>query len=283
MTASLRQRVLAASERIVGAPERTHLLSLLRGADGYRLDFAAAREVALALRETPAGVERNLDLARLSGRGTWIEYPDAARRVDGVPPVPGTRYPHDVGVLVTVDPTEEDRFVVMAAWDFEDGTAGEGVRAAASVRHSYACVAFSRSDLSLHAYAARVGRAGPDEEAPLRMLGLAHAYVPGGFADEMSVTLDAYGDGEAEEAEEAAMRDAVSEASYGLAALLFLSSRGAVRGAAGPDARPVALRRPAFPALARLVGRQGFVRSGKPANPRLGFSPLRDQRAAAIR
>ncbi len=271
LTPSLRQRVLAASERVMGAPERAHFIQLLRRADGYRLDPAATAAVAAALRDAPEGVEANLDLIRLSADGIWVEFPDAARRVPGVAPLPGTRFPFDVGVLATVDPDDDDRFVLMTAWDFAPSANPDG-RRAASVRHAYAPVAFSREDISRHSFAARADALGGPGHAAVRMLGLAHAYLPSGLADELRIAADAEGDEEVHDAEEEAMRDAVSEAAFGLAALLFLSSRGARLGGEG-DVRSAGLRRGALAPIARAVLGDNFRREGNPASPRLAFRP----------
>lgn len=278
LTPSLRQRVLAASERVMGAPERAHFIQLLRRADGYRLDAAATAAVAAALRDAPDGVEANLDLIRLSADGIWVEFPDEARRIPGVPPLAGTRYPFEVGVLATVDPDDEDRFVLMTAWDFAPA-ADPGGRRAASVRHAYAPVAFSREDISRHSFAARVGALGRTEAAGVRMLGLAHAYLPAGLADELRLAAEAEGDDEVQGAEEEAMRDAVSEAAFGLAALLFLSSRGARVGGDG-DVRGTTLRRGPLTPVARALFGDNFRREGNPGSPRLAFRPAA-QRAAA--
>ena len=286
LTPSLRERVLTAARRVRGAPERDHMLVLLRDAEGFRLEPAAARAVADALRAAPERVESNLDLVRLSGRGIWIEYPDAARRLPGVAPLPGSRHPVDVGVLVTVDPDDEDRFVILAAWDFAeadgfgDGDAAGMGRRGASVRHAYAAVALSRGDVSRHAYAARGGILGAPEGAPERMLGLVHAYIPPGFAAELHVATEAADDEARDAAETEAMRDAVSEATFALAALLFLSSRGA-DVARGPEGglRTARLRAGALTPLGRYLFGDGFRREGDPRRPRLAFRP--SQTAAA--
>jgi hypothetical protein len=257
---SLRDRVIVASERLVGASERTHFVSLLRDARAYRLDEGAAAAVARTVRLGMADVEANIDLVPLDAKGIWIEYPDAARRLAGAAPEPGTKHPCDVGVLVSVDPDNPDRYAIMTAWDFAPAEAFHP-RNAASVRHGYAAVALSRTHAMHHAYAARNGLLG--EEPPFeRLLGLLNAYIPPGLRDEMQIAGSVGTDEEAEELDRLAVRDVMTEAPYALAALLLLSSLGrAAPGTEGLVALPPPRR---FDGIRRWLSGTGFSSTGRP-------------------
>jgi hypothetical protein len=274
---SLRERVLLASSRIVGASERRHLVSLLKEARAYRLDDAATEALANTVRRGMADVEANVDLVPLDANGIWIEYPDAPRRLPGTEAAAGSRLPADVGVLVSVDPDNPDRFVIMTAWDFLPGDRFDA-KDASSVRHGYAAVAISRDQASHHAYAARNGLHEGDETPFERLVGLFNAYIPPGFRDEMHLAAGAGSDEEADDLDRRAVQDVMSEAPFALAALLLLASLGrAGPGGEGVVALPEVgrLRR----AAARILG-TGFSSRGRPDPARIRVRYVPPRRAA---
>ena len=263
---SLRERVLVAARRVIGATERTHFLDLLAKARAYRLDAEATAAIARTVRLGLADVEANVDLVPLDAAGVWIEYPDKPRRPEGAVPAPGSRWPCDVGVLVTVDPDNPDRYVIMTGWDFEPAEAFDPMDAR-SVRHGYAAVAISRTDAMHHAYAARNGLLDPAEPPFERLFGLFNAYIPPGLRDEMHIAGGVGTDGDADALDRSAVRDVVGEAPFALAALLLLASLD--RFAPGSEGT-VSLPTPGLlDGLRRWTSGTGFSSRGRPDPQRI--------------
>ena len=274
-TPSLRRRLMATAGRIVGATERDDFLKRVSRATGYRLSPGAAGAIRDAIAFAPDGIERNVDLVRLPDEGVWIEFADADRRAASVA-VEGRRMPETVGILCTPDESDGDRFVVMAAWDFEPRF---GDRPDALVRHGYGAAKLSHDVLAEHAFLARKGRVERDRSPVERIVGLTVAYVPPGLRDEAVETLGldgGKGDEDAETLLGSILQDIVDEVPLALAACLLLSASGVrvgpedAEGLSTVEVSPGRLDRLA----ARLLG-HGFRRGGPAPRPTLSFVPLR--------
>ena len=269
---SLRDRLVRAAERIPGAPERTDFLELLAAADAFRIDDDVVSALAREVRIGSGPLEANLDLIRLSDRGAWFEFSDLPRRpwIGGA--VEGARRPVEAGTLVCVDPDDDDSFLMMGAWDFS-GSAGHGA-ALPGVHHSFAALRLSRDDLTAQAFKARCGFAGDESDAETRILENVQAYVPPGFGEELAIFTGVSTPIDREAMEDAAMRDAVSEAVFSLTVLLFLSSRGAkVSEPRSDGVRAVSLLRRPWDGISRRLMGDGFRREGASRRPRLAFRP----------
>lgn len=217
----------AALAAVPGSPERDHVLGLLRRASRIRLEGAVARAAAETLRDAPDTIERNLGRVSLLGaEALWLEYPHADRRAafqGAAPAAPGDG-PAEVGCLLAADPGQPSHVAAFVAWRAPGG----------AVHHSYAVLHWDLEALA----AAAAG--GPPGEAQERMMALAVASVPPGFATEMEIwqgVSPAVG-GDFQRALRHTERQALGEHLFLLCALLVLDSDAAEmhETPGGPDA-----------------------------------------------
>lgn len=253
----------AALDNVPGCLERLHLAGILAQAARVRLDGAVTRAIAETVRAAAGSVERNLD--RLSLLGTpalWIEYPHADRIAafsGPAAPSQGGLAPRDVGCLLAIDPDQPAHVAVFVCWRLCDGT----------IRHSYAMLHWNSAAIfsaaGIHGDA-RTGGGGTG--ACGRLMALATASVPPGFAAEMEIWEDIpRSDADAfASALRRTERDALGEHLFLLASLLMLGS-SAVQFAAVD-------REPGTGQAWEVGMAKAPARRGWPwARPAAGFSP----------
>ena len=262
---SLIGRLKRDSIKLRGAPEHAQFVNLAEDAEKYRLDGDVTEALARTVASHANSIERNVDLLSLTKPAVWIEYPDAPRRAAwDQSMLAGAAAPVTVGALVCIQ--DEDKFIVMTAWDFEDG----------SVRHSYVATAVSATDLALPALKARTYLSRDPAESRSRIVEQVVPYMPPGLRKELEV-LDEH-DSEGRSEEEMANRtlqaklDVVAEIPFVFAALLSMATPSVslarefredpwTVSLSGPGNAPRAWKRP------------GFHRSGRKSDPNLSFLP----------
>lgn len=276
---SLRARLLATAGRLVGAGERDDFLKRVAMARGYRLSPDACAALTHALSKDPEGLEQNADLIRLPSEGLWVEFAEADRNLPfSNDPEGGRRRPLNVGVLIAPDPEDDDRFAIMAAWDFEPRF---GVRPDALVRHGYGVVVFSMAALAEHSFLSRTGSLDTAKPALVRLLDLAIGYVPDGFHEEATVTsgIDPLDEASNQRLVASFLHDVAGEVPLALSVALLLSSRSFTVTDRERDLPELGVVDGIRHRLSGYLLGKGFRRSGSTRSPGVRFAPTQRVKA----
>lgn len=216
--ATLAEALSSAMKSIPGASEREQVAGLLARAPR----FVLTDEVADAVRKTmdcvPTTIEQNLHRIRLPADPViWLEWNGPGEAPEAPLPIKGARRPDRLGALISRHPDDPGLLVTLVAWSFPDG----------SVHHSYAVMIWSQPHLAdLAAGARHVFGRGRDESLA-RMMAQAHAFVPDGLMEEMSLIAEGDQDAKLDDSVAATMRDVTSESVFLMTALLFMRTTAA--------------------------------------------------------
>jgi len=259
------ERLVIDLTRLRGAYEHDHILELLVDAKGYRLNDKMTSMIDILSRENIHQVEQNLDLLRLPEEGAlWIEYHDHARQRD-INLVAGTAKPINVGALICADHKNPNRWVIITAWDFPDG----------STRHSYAVASFQLEQLYNHAWLARNRFSNNPEDVMLRLMALFDLTIPPGLTKEIKA-LEKVQKGEDWNevynirAKSAAM-DVVEEIPFILSAMLALQTKQITTTSMGIGRPRLVSASPIPKSWIPWLHRRGLHRHGSKKRPELSW------------
>lgn len=251
------------------ASEHADIGRLLGEAHAYRLSDRCASELANLIRVNPHNIESNLDLMRLPGQVTWIEYADGPRAAADVIPLPGAHHPTTAGALVcAINDGEADKLLIVTAWAFADGAA----------HHSYATGQMHLDHLSDLAYGARTMFSKTPDESLQRLLDSVIVGTPSGFSNEIkwhetseNPTDEARADAAISQRIASARNDVISEIPFVLAALLAISTSD-VSISRESDEALWSVDLPAGDRWRWPWARRGFERRGKKDARILGYT-----------